>query len=168
MKTLILGMGNSLLRDDGVGIVVKRYLEGINLTGLPNLSGLSMHFEETSWGGFRIIDLLRDYDYAIIIDAIRTLEKPAGYVHHLKPTDLLPTLRLTSYHDLNFITALNLADTMGIPIPSEIDIFAVEVEDNCTISEGLTPNVAKAVERCAERVMEKLKKRRRRSLALRN
>jgi hydrogenase maturation protease len=152
MKTLILGMGNTLLRDDGVGIAVKRYLE----RRLYDRG--DVHFEETSWGGFRIIDLLKDYDYAIIVDAIRTLEKPAGYVHHLKPTDLLPTLRLTSYHDLNFITALNLADTMGIPVPSEIDIFAIEVEDNYTISEGLTAGVARAVEKCAEEVIQRLER----------
>jgi hydrogenase maturation protease len=66
MKTLILGMGNTLLCDDGIGIITKRYLEKI-LNASANVD-----FCETSWGGFKIIDILTGYDYAVVIDSIKT------------------------------------------------------------------------------------------------
>ena len=53
MKILILGLGNTLISDDGVGIIIKRYLER-KLHDVANID-----FCESSWGGFRIIDLFK-------------------------------------------------------------------------------------------------------------
>lgn len=151
MKTLVLGMGNTILSDDAVGIIIERYLE-------KSLSGFcDIEFKETSWGGFRIIDLLRGYDYAIIIDSIKTESTPVGYIHHLTPNDLLPTLRLNSYHDINFITAIKLAETLNEKMPADIDIFAVEVDDNRTIREHLSSKVKKSVNECSKKVIELLR-----------
>jgi hydrogenase maturation protease len=150
MKTLILGMGNTLISDDGIGIVTLRYLEKI----LSHESDIT--FCETSWGGFRIIDLLEGFDYAVVIDAIKTNNKPIGYIYQYKPSDLLPTLRLTSYHDINFITALNLAETMEAKIPSDIDIFAIEVEENRCINETINPSLWDSIVECSRKIVEKL------------
>jgi len=150
MKTLILGMGNTLLSDDGIGIITKRYLEK-NLGSNNNID-----FSETSWGGFKIIDLLKGYDYTIIIDSIKTGLKPAGFINCLKPSDLLPTLRLTSYHDINFITAIKLAEQLGAKIASDIDIFAIEIEDNETIRESLNPMLIDSITECSKKITELL------------
>lgn len=150
MKTLVLGMGNTLLSDDGIGIIIKRYLE-------KRLSSArEIDFVETTWGGFRIIDILSGYDFAVIVDSIKTTSKPQGYIHHLKADDLLPTLRLTSYHDINFATALKLAESLDAKVPSIIDIFAVEVENNYTISEHLSPALWKSIKKCSEQIIRLL------------
>lgn len=150
MKTLVLGMGNTLLSDDGIGIIIKRYLEK-RLNGAREID-----FVETNWGGFRIIDILSGYDYAVIIDSIKTAGKPQGYIHQLEADDLLPTLRLTSYHDINFATALKLAESIDAKIPSSIDIFAVEVENNYTISENLSPALWKSIAKCSALIIRQL------------
>lgn len=150
MNSVILGMGNTLLSDDAVGILTVRYLKR-KIGQLKNLT-----FKETSWGGFAIIDLLKDYDYAIVIDSIITHNKPVGFIHHLKPEDLLPTLRLNSYHDINFITAIKFGEQLQAKMPLDIDIFAVEVEDSRTIQESLTPKVIKSICDCAQLVITKL------------
>ncbi len=157
MKTLVLGMGNTLLSDDGIGIIIKRYLEQ-KLDILSFDGAREIDFVETSWGGFRIIDILTGYDYAVIVDSIKTANKPQGYIHHLKPNDLLPTLRLTSYHDINFATALKLAETLNTKMPSDIDIFAVEVENNYTISEYINPELWESIKKCSGRVIKMLEK----------
>lgn len=154
MKALVLGMGNTLLSDDGIGIIIKRYLEH-RLYDAGNID-----FVETSWGGFRIIDILTGYDYAVIIDSIKTATRPEGHIHHLKTNDFLPTLRLTSYHDINFATALKLAETLNAKIPSDIDIFAVEVENNYTISEHINPQLWKSIRKCSSLVIKALEKHR--------
>jgi hydrogenase maturation protease len=153
MKTLILGMGNTLLCDDGIGIIVKRYLEK-NLSTLDNVE-----FRETSWGGFKIIDLLGGFDYAIVIDSIKTGNKPQGYIHRLNPNDLLPTLRLNSYHDINFITALKLAEIFHAKMPEHIDIFAIEVENTDIIAESIVPEIWDSIKRCSLEVIRVLKER---------
>jgi hydrogenase maturation protease len=152
MKTLVLGMGNTLLSDDGIGIIIKRYLE----KRLDDARDID--FVETSWGGFRIIDIISGYDYAVIVDSIKTTNKPQGYIHHLKANDFLPTLRLTSYHDINFATALKLAEALDAKVPQDIDIFAVEVENNYTISEQIDPVLWKSIKKCSERVIKLLAK----------
>lgn len=146
-----MGMGNTLLSDDGIGIIAKRYLE--QKLGVTD----GIKFEETSWGGFRVIDLLRDFDYAIVIDSIKTGKVAEGEIHHLKTDDLLPTLRLNSYHDINFITALNLAKKMDYKIPSDIDILAVEIENNYTITENLNTVIRNSIITVSKRAAELLK-----------
>lgn len=150
MKTIILGMGNTLISDDGIGIVSLRYLEKI-LSQSEDIT-----FCETSWGGFRIIDLLEGFDYAVVIDSIKTGSKPAGSIYHYKPTDLLPTLRLTSYHDINFITALKLGEILNAKIPKDIDIFAIEVDDNRSINESINPALWESISECSRLVADKL------------
>jgi hydrogenase maturation protease len=151
VKTLVLGMGNTILSDDAIGIVIKRYLEKY----LEHSPGID--FEETSWGGFRIIDLFRGYDYVIVIDSIKTGRKDPGYIHNLKTTDLLSTLRLNSYHDINFITAIKLAEALDEKMPSDIDIFAVEVENNYTIKENLTSEIKDSIYKCSIQIVNSLK-----------
>jgi len=150
MKTLVLGMGNTLLSDDGIGIIIKRYLEH-RFDDEPEID-----FVETSWGGFRIIDILSGYDYAVIVDSIKTANKPQGYIHCLNVNDFLPTLRLTSYHDINFATAIKLAETLNVKVPADIDIFAVEVENNYTISEHIDPLLWKSIVKCSEKIIRHL------------
>jgi hydrogenase maturation protease len=150
MKSIILGMGNTLLSDDGIGILVARYLRK-QFSGSENVE-----IEETSWGGFRIIDFLREYDYAIIIDSITTLRKPAGFIHKFKPGDFLPTLRLNSYHDINFITALELGKQFKAHMPTDIDILAIEVRDTKTISEQISEEILPSFSECTEMVVSKL------------
>lgn len=63
MKTLVLGMGNPILCDDGVGIRVARVL--LEKPQLPDVT-----IEEFSLAGMDLLELLSGYDRAIIIDAI--------------------------------------------------------------------------------------------------
>jgi hydrogenase maturation protease len=130
-------MGNTLLSDDGIGIIIKRYLEQ------RLYDAGSIDFVETSWGGFRIIDILTGYDYAVIVDSIKTAGKPEGYIHHLKTNDFLPTLRLTSMISISQLHCnwqrLQCQNSV------DIDIFQVEVEDNYTISEHINPRLWKSI-----------------------
>lgn len=146
-------MGNTLLHDDAIGIITVRYLR-MHLGNLPGVD-----FNETSWGGLRILDLIRGYDYIIIIDSIKSGKTEPGKIQNLKTSDLLPTLRLNSYHDINFITALKLAETFKEKIPEDIDILAIEVENNLTIVENLSDEIRDSIYECSSRVIDLLKKK---------
>ena len=147
MKILVLGLGNPILTDDGVGIYVARELQK---RSLPE----GVVVEESSLSGFLLLDLLVDYQKAVIIDSIKTKEGKVGEIYRLTHEALKETVHLTSVHQLNLATILKLGDSMGLSVPGEVVIYAIEVADNQTFSEGCTPLVQKAIPR-AVRLVEK-------------
>jgi len=99
---------------------------------------------------------LSGYDAAIVVDAIQTGQKPAGAIYHLQPENLLNSVRMVSFHDINFVTALEFARQMDIPMPDYISIYAIEVAETELISEEMTPAVTSAVQQCARKIVSEI------------
>ena len=137
MKTLLLGLGNTILHDDGVGIYVVRALAG-RFDGATDV-------REAERAGFDLIEILKGYDRAYIVDAIELDGEAAGTVFRMKPDDIRMTARLASFHDIDLVTALELGKRLGFPMPSEVVIFAVQAADALTLGEGCTESVARAI-----------------------
>ena len=150
MKTLILGLGNPILTDDGVGPRVAKELEG-------RLDRQEITVMEGSVGGLGLLDLLAGYDRAIIIDAIETVGGTAGQIYRLDLEAFAATRHAASPHDVNFATALELGKRLGVALPRQIDIFAVEVADVSHFSEEFTPKVTEAIPLCVEMIVQELK-----------
>jgi len=155
MKTLIIGLGNPILTDDGVGVKVARLLEEkINLTAHPGLE-----ITEASAGGLRLMEAVLDFDRVILIDAyyLHPERTKPGKIHRLNLDDLRgvsPTQHSTSAHDTSLITALDAADQLGYKVPSDFTIYAVEVENILDFSETPTPAVAKSIPVVADMIIE--------------
>jgi hydrogenase maturation protease len=147
-EIIILGMGNKFFGDDGVGIVIAEKLKEL-LADIPQIK-----VEETNWGGFRIIDLLSGYKSAIIVDALKTGKKPAGFIHKLDYKDLINSVRMVSFHDVNFATAVEFAREMNIPMPEEISVFAIEIKESDHFSEKLTGEVNAVVDKCVNLILD--------------
>ena len=150
MKTLILGLGNPILSDDSVGLRVAQALEG-------RLNRQDVTVMETSLAGLSLLDMLTDYDRAIIVDAIQTVEGKAGQIYRLDPEAFNTTRHASSPHDVNFATALEFGNRLGLALPQQIVIFAIEVEDVSTFSEKCTPKVREAIPICVEAIIQELK-----------
>ncbi|HEY47618.1 MAG TPA: hydrogenase maturation protease [Anaerolineae bacterium] len=150
MRTLILGLGNPLLRDDSIGLRVVQELRG-RLGDNPDIEVC-----EDYWGGLRLMERMIGFDRAIIIDAIRTDADP-GTIHMLSPNDI-PTQRSASAHDVNLPTALELGRQAGaqLPPPSEILIVGVEAADVQTFDETLSPELETALPLAVEAVLSAL------------
>jgi hydrogenase maturation protease len=149
-KTLILGLGNALLCDDGVGIYVAGELK--NRVDRPEVTVM-----ETGVAGLSLLDLMVGYDKAIIIDAIQTTDGKAGQIYRLDPKVFDTALHTASAHGIDFPTALEFGRKLGLHLPQQIIIFAVEVSDVNTFSEECTPEVQKAIPRCVRMVLQELK-----------
>jgi len=155
MRTLIIGLGNPILTDDGVGVKVARMLEEkINLENHPGLE-----ITEASAGGLRLMEAILDYDRVILIDAyyLKPETSVPGRIHHLTLEDLRsvsPTQHSTSAHDTSLVTALDAARQLGYKIPAEIYIYAVEVENILDFSETPTPAVAAAIPIVTDQILE--------------
>jgi hydrogenase maturation protease len=149
MKTLVLGLGNPILTDDAVGPRVARVLEG-------RLSQPEVTVMEASVGGLNLLDLLVGFDKAIIIDAIQTKGGKAGQIYQLEPEAFDTSRRAVALHDVDFTTALELGKKLGLALPQQLVVFAVEVENVTCFSEECTPEVERAIPAVAEMVMGEL------------
>jgi hydrogenase maturation protease len=149
-KTLVLGLGNPILSDDGVGPAVARELE-------KKISPQEATVTEASLGGLNLLDLIVGYERVIIIDAIKTKDGRAGQIYRLDPNAFKTTRYTASPHDVNLITALELGKKLGLAMPSKIDIFAVEVAETEHFSEECTPPVAAAIPVCVEMILGELR-----------
>jgi hydrogenase maturation protease len=153
MKTLLLGMGNPILTDDAVGVRLARDL-GAHLSGFPDLDVV----EECPVGGLDLIDVLRGYQRAIVLDSIETVGGVPGTWHGFTAEALRETVHLTNVHDANFATALELGRRLGVPLPEsrDIHVFAVEVEDDVTFSERMSPALERAFPACAAAILARV------------
>jgi hydrogenase maturation protease len=136
MRTLLLGMGNPILSDDAVGV----RLAGDLARALPAVPGLDV-VEECSVGGLNLLEVLEGYEQLIVLDAVKTEGGLPGDWYRFTLDTLQGTLHLTNIHDVNFATALELGQRLGMLLPhrSNVHVFAVEAEDVVTFSEHMTP-----------------------------
>ncbi len=151
MKTLVLGLGNPILTDDGVGIHVVR--KAATACQQPDVS-----FAEAAVGGLRLLELIAGYDRLILVDAIQTPDGRPGQIYRLAIGDLRAPRHAGSTHDLSFREAIAWGRQMGLALPADeaISIIAIEAEDVLSFGETLTPAVASAVPIAMKRLLEEL------------
>jgi hydrogenase maturation protease len=148
MKILVLGLGNSLVADDSVGLLVASALKPL-LAGRPDVE-----VSEDCWGGLRLMERMIGFDRAIIIDAMQS-GAPPGTVRRLTP-DAIATQRSASAHDVNLPTALEFGRKAGAALPANehILLIAVEAQDVLTIGKKCTPEVEAAIPVAVKAVIE--------------
>jgi hydrogenase maturation protease len=152
LKILVLGLGNPILTDDAVGIIVAEEVR-------RRLDREDVVVDQASVGGLGLLELVLGYDRVIIIDAIQTAAGQPGQIHRLSPDQFRGNLRAASPHDVTLATALELGRRLRKDIPKEIVILAVEAADTETFGEELTPAVAAAVPEVVELVLQELERR---------
>jgi hydrogenase maturation protease len=145
VRVLVLGVGNPILSDDGVGIHVAREIMKRELPGVD--------VEELAASGLELLDVVRGYDKVVIVDAIQTTNGEPGELYVLEEKDFERSIHGSSPHGINIATALALGRKL-VPneMPKEVVFIAVEAEDVVNVSEKLTPKVAKALPGIVERV----------------
>ncbi len=149
MKTMVLGLGNPIYCDDAVGLHVVEELK-------KQIHDKDITIEGMELAGLDMLETLSGYDRVIIIDAIQTGGK-AGEIHRLAPESLKSTIHTGTPHDVNFATALELGERIGVKLPSKIEILAIEISSATTFGETLTPEVEKAVPEAVKEVLKILK-----------
>jgi hydrogenase maturation protease len=140
MKTLILGIGNLLMGDEGVGIHVVRHLQDNHkLPGIDIVDG--------GTGGFHLLEYFQNYGRVILVDA--TMDgKPPGNITLLKPKYSSDYPQTLTAHDIGL---KDLLDSLYLLNKQpEIVLFAISISGlgglNLELSEELQPAVEKAAE----------------------
>jgi hydrogenase maturation protease len=152
-STLLLGMGNPILGDDAVGIRVAQQLS----RRLGPVSGLSVR-EECCTGGLELLEVVEGFDSLIVLDSIKTEGGRPGDWYRFDGGALRETMHLDNVHDANFATAMELGRQMGahVPLDADIHVLAVEISDNLTFSDRLTPELQDAMPELVEEMLEEV------------
>jgi hydrogenase maturation protease len=140
--TLILGLGNAILCDDGVGIKAARYIS--EMGPLPGVV-----VKEAELAGFALIDMLEGFDCAVVIDAVRLRDGKPGDIVVFDSSSLEPSLHLVAGHQIDLPTALEMGRRLGRPVPNIVHIVGVQIENDTTFSESCTPDVEAAIPEAA-------------------
>ena len=138
MNIKVLGLGNEILSDDAVGPAIAKELRKCVDTTNATIS-------TSSAGGFRLLDELIGYDKVIIIDAIISDRGQPGDHYWLQLDELRSPVRSRSNHNLHLAEAIELGRSLGMEMPEEVKVLAIEVEDCFTLHEGMSEPVKRVV-----------------------
>lgn len=152
MKTLVIGLGNPILKDDGVGIYAARALERT----LP--SDADVEVVELAVGGLQLMEAMIGYERAIIIDALWAADGEVGKVVEFDAGDLPETMNNASAHDVNLPTALDVGRSLGAMLPEDdaIQIVGVTAREVLVFGDEPTPPVTAAIPEAVNRVLNLL------------
>ena len=151
MRTLILGIGNSILGDDGVGIRVARQLDRL-------VKDKNIDVVEANVDGLNLLDFILEYDRLIVIDAIVTEDGEVGEIYRLKPEQICkPSGSAISPHHFNLATTLEIGKRLfPNKIPGEVTVYAVGTQEVAQVTEEMTDRVENAVSRVAGLILAEL------------
>ena len=132
---LILGIGNYLLGDEGVGVHAVRCLEQEELPS-------SVRLVDGGTGGFHLLSFFSDYDPIIMIDA--TMDgAPPGTLRLLEPRFASDFPRALSAHDIGLRDLIEAAALLA-PLP-KIYLITVSISDLQDMRTDLSPAIARSL-----------------------
>ncbi len=149
MKTLIVGLGNPKLGDDGVGWKVAENVRG----HLPPSSRVSVSC--LSLGGVSLMEHLIGYQRVVLVDAFISAED-IGSVHVYKLSEIpnYSAFHITSEHDTSLQSAIELGRWMGAILPDDITVVGIATHRIVDFSEELSPPVENAIPRAVQVVLD--------------
>jgi hydrogenase maturation protease len=153
MKTLVLGIGNDILGDDGVGIHVARAVA-------RKISTKEARVEETGAAGLSLLELIKGHERLIIADAILTDNTQVGKIHRLTLKDLAKTNNSITPHDAALATTLEIGNSL-FPgeMPREVVVYGVQIPNVEQFSGRMTPAVKAAVPEVVRLILAEIKRK---------
>ncbi len=135
-KVVIIGVGNLLLMDEGIGIHVINELEK---NKLPE----SVDVYDGGTGGFKLIDIMHEAKRVIFIDAVETGKAP-GTITTFKSEDVRSMYPKKKYslHDTDLLEVIKMVELLEHP--PEIEIMGVQpktINYGTTLSRELTDSI---------------------------
>jgi hydrogenase maturation protease len=140
-RTLILGLGNPILSDDGIGLILVKRLEG-NISGADTAS--------ITLAGLELMDILAGYDHVFLIDAATGTGGEPGELRELK--DGNRALHLFTSHGVNFFDLIKMGRDAGLKMPEPAAVFGIEIGNATDFGDSLSPAMISALP-CLEKTI---------------
>lgn len=149
---VVLGLGNEMLTDDGVGIAVLRAVRE-RFIG----KDVPVDFIETNEMGLSLLDFLEGYGHAIIIDSILTGQCEPGTIS-IFDRETFDRPAACNPHHMGLDEMLELAEKVDLEVPKTFDVVAIEVKDAFSFAERLSPEVETVLPKVVTRVVKLIDK----------
>lgn len=117
MALVILGLGNDLLGDDGIGLLAANAMHALES---PQIAVRS-----AGQAGLYLLEHLQGYEDAIVVDSV--LGDHPGAIRELTGAEMSESI-VPSAHYVGLPEALALARSSGLAVPRRLRIFGVEIE----------------------------------------
>ena len=148
-KVVVLGVGNILRRDEGVGVRVIQYLQ--DRYAFPG----NVTLVDGGTAGLGLLSLIEGADHLIVVDAVQAGEAP-GSLFVFTPDELsFQTAPQLSLHEIGLVEVLALLKAVGRRRPRTV-IIGVQPEDISLWEPELTPTVRAQVPKLAALVLQEL------------
>ncbi len=157
-KIVIIGVGNVLRADDGLG----PYVVSLIREKIKHLENVELI--DCGTGGMEVANYMQGVSKAIIVDAIQMGKKP-GEIYYFKintrifreKREVLDLVQSVSVHEIGLKEAIVLGEILGDP-PKEIVVVGCEPKDINSFRIGLSSEVEKAVPKIVEIVLREVNK----------
>jgi hydrogenase maturation protease len=148
LPSVVVGVGNPFMRDDGFGVVVARELEKLNL-------GKGVLVLQRQMLDVSLLLLSEDATRVVVVDAVKSGKRPGTLVRFRATASGPPILQVPLSHGMQVADLVKLARKNKIRL-CPISVIGVEPAD-CTIGESMTKAVRDAVPAAVEAVLEELR-----------
>lgn len=147
LPILVLGVGNILLSDEGVGV---RVVEELQKRRLPEC----VEVVDGATRAMELVDIIRGREKVIIVDALAADAEP-GAVFKFGPEQLAETKKMSvSVHDIGVHEAIFLL-SLTAELPKDITIYGIQ-PGSLELREGLTDPVASAATKVINFILKDL------------
>lgn len=153
MRILVLGVGNPIMGDDGVGVHVARMVRD----RLGPQADLQV--KELGVGGLKLVEELLGNDEVYIVDSYAPQDAEPGRIREFAPEQFEDSLHPSSPHGTSFVTALKLyEDIEPDRMPRKIRIFTVDINRDLTFREGMSKPVRQAAAKLTETLAREIER----------
>ena len=149
-KMKIIGIGNVLEKDDGLGVYASTYLQK-NYTFTPNIQIINGGVE-----GIHLLNILEEANHLVILDSLELNDKPTSIY-------AIPAQEISGYglnnggaHEIGIIQCMDMMELQGKEVPQAIVIGIVPAE--VTFEFGLSQELTEAFEGYVSVVLQYLQK----------
>jgi hydrogenase maturation protease len=146
-KVLLLGLGNDILSDDGVGLHIVREIR-TRLSGSEGIDTI-----DTCEMGLSLLDMIVDYECLVLVDAVQTRQVPPGTIQEITLDDM-KILPLMAPHFFGIGEIMAMGRQLGMNVPGRVRIFAIEAGDPFTVSIRMTAPLNDAMPQLVSTVLD--------------
>lgn len=132
----VLCLGNELLGDDAFGIAVAARLRQLPLA--------DVEIVDASVTGFHLLDHILGTRHLLVIDTVLTGTAAAGTIYRLEEK-AFQSVPGPSPHYIGLFETLAVARRLGLSVPEDVTILAVEAADCTTLGGAMNPAVVAAM-----------------------
>ncbi|MBD3289872.1 hydrogenase maturation protease [candidate division KSB1 bacterium] len=141
VRTVILGIGNELLSDEGIGVHIVKEL---NTMDVPP----EIEIYEGGTDGFGLLNIIIDADRLIVIDSLRGGSEPGTiYKFDIEDAPSSPDLFKTSVHQIGILEVINLSSLIGkTPKTTVIGVEPKSISTGMELSQQIKEKIPRVIE----------------------